>query len=226
MYNRRYLQNGWMTGVGDGFIYWYIIIPRVWGGWGGGGEHHSRKAAKCKPHSCCVAPECPAVLCRFSLVYPSGAKHRRVLCRFTCSLASRNSTLYGDVRIYCLLYRGFQKVVGGRALSLFRPSELELLICGNPRLDFDALERNSKYEDGLKRDDQIVRNFWEVCRNRFRKSLPWPLNAIFDPNLCQENGDEQSFFFCFHFICRVKRKKGCFKQNIAPLYTWGCTKYK
>lgn len=53
-------------------------------------------------------------------------------------------------------------------MSLFRPEELELLICGNPQLDFDALEENSKYEDGYERDDAVVKNFWEVntCAER------------------------------------------------------------
>lgn len=50
-------------------------------------------------------------------------------------------------------------------MGLFRPEELELLICGNPQLDFDALEENSKYEDGYTRDDPVVRRFWEVCDN-------------------------------------------------------------
>eukprot|EP00903_Cladosiphon_okamuranus_P014085 g13092.t1 len=58
--------------------------------------------------------------------------------------------------------RGFHKVVGGKALRLFRPEELELLICGNPKLDFDALEENSKYEDGYSRDDPVVKHFWQV----------------------------------------------------------------
>lgn len=61
--------------------------------------------------------------------------------------------------------RGFHKVVGGKALSLFRPEELELLICGNPHLDFGALEENSKYEDGYTKDDPVVKRFWEVCDN-------------------------------------------------------------
>ncbi|CAN0125362.1 unnamed protein product [Scytosiphon promiscuus] len=58
--------------------------------------------------------------------------------------------------------RGFHKVVGGKALSLFRPDELELLICGNPKLDFSALEENSEYQDGYSRDTDVVKNFWEV----------------------------------------------------------------
>lgn len=63
---------------------------------------------------------------------------------------------------YVAFPRGFHKVVGGKALSLFRPEELELLICGNPQLDFLALENNSQYEDGYKRDTPVIKNFWEV----------------------------------------------------------------
>ncbi|CAM9162645.1 unnamed protein product, partial [Hapterophycus canaliculatus] len=61
--------------------------------------------------------------------------------------------------------RGFHKVVGGKALSLFRPEELELLICGNPKLDFSALEENSEYQDGYSRDNAVVKNFWEVVHD-------------------------------------------------------------
>ena len=35
---------------------------------------------------------------------------------------------------------GFHEVCGGPALRMFIPEELELLICGNPSLDFLALE--------------------------------------------------------------------------------------
>lgn len=52
--------------------------------------------------------------------------------------------------------------MGGRALALFRAEELELLICGNPHLDFRALEENSIYEDGYREDSLVIRNFWEV----------------------------------------------------------------
>jgi hypothetical protein len=37
-------------------------------------------------------------------------------------------------------------VCGGPALTLFTPAELELLVCGLPHLDFEALERVAKYE--------------------------------------------------------------------------------
>ena len=37
---------------------------------------------------------------------------------------------------------------GGDCLQLFRWEELELLICGSPVLDFEALERGAQYDDG------------------------------------------------------------------------------
>lgn len=47
--------------------------------------------------------------------------------------------------------RSAAQVCGGPALSLFRGKELELLVCGLPHLDFEALERVAKYEGGYSR---------------------------------------------------------------------------
>ncbi|CAM9915692.1 unnamed protein product, partial [Choristocarpus tenellus] len=58
--------------------------------------------------------------------------------------------------------RGFHKVVGGRALHLFSPQELELLICGNPSLDFKALEGSTQYMDDYNLSSPVIVNFWEV----------------------------------------------------------------
>jgi hypothetical protein len=44
--------------------------------------------------------------------------------------------------------KGFFSVCGGPALELFKPQELELLICGSPTLDFHALEDVAILEDG------------------------------------------------------------------------------
>jgi len=54
------------------------------------------------------------------------------------------------------------QVCGGEALNLFQPEELELLICGNPVLDFQALERVTQYEDGLRVDSPLIKHFWSV----------------------------------------------------------------
>jgi len=59
---------------------------------------------------------------------------------------------------------GFLQVCGGPALSMFEPRELELLVCGLPHLDFDALERGTQYEGGYGPETPVVRDFWAVVK--------------------------------------------------------------
>ena len=54
-------------------------------------------------------------------------------------------------RQFTSFQRGFHTVCGGECLQLFRWEELELLICGSPVLDFEALERAAQYDDGFSR---------------------------------------------------------------------------
>ncbi len=61
--------------------------------------------------------------------------------------------------------RGFLKVCGGELLSMFRPEELELLVCGNPVLDFTELERVCVYEDGYVKDSRACRMLWKVLHS-------------------------------------------------------------
>ena len=56
--------------------------------------------------------------------------------------------------------KGFMRVCGGKALDLFAAEELELLVCGNPVLDFEALERECKYDDGYEKSSLAIRHFW------------------------------------------------------------------
>lgn len=58
--------------------------------------------------------------------------------------------------------KGFNRVCGGEALEMFRPSELELLVCGNPVLDFEALESVTHYDDGFASTSPAIRHFWKV----------------------------------------------------------------
>ncbi|KAL9643574.1 hypothetical protein ABK040_010187 [Willaertia magna] len=50
-------------------------------------------------------------------------------------------------------------------LNLFRPEELDLLICGSPVLDFEALERTTRYADGYDKDDPLIKDFWDVVHH-------------------------------------------------------------
>ena len=57
--------------------------------------------------------------------------------------------------------RGFRKVCDSKIFEWFHPDEIELLICGNPKLDFDELRRTATYE-GYSKDHRIVSEFWEI----------------------------------------------------------------
>ena len=52
-------------------------------------------------------------------------------------------------------------------------TQLELLICGSPVLDFEALERAAQYDDGFFRKHPTINLLWEVSawgRKRLRLS--------------------------------------------------------
>lgn len=54
---------------------------------------------------------------------------------------------------------------GGPALSLLRPEELELLVCGLPHLDFAALESAARYDGGYGPDSPAVLALWRVLHS-------------------------------------------------------------
>ena len=44
---------------------------------------------------------------------------------------------------------------GGPAIHLFSATELERLVCGNPILDFSALQANARYEGGYTAEHRV-----------------------------------------------------------------------
>ncbi|KAM9828868.1 ubiquitin-protein ligase E3A-like [Syngnathus typhle] len=62
--------------------------------------------------------------------------------------------------------RGFHMVTNESPLKyLFRPEEIELLICGSRNLDFMALEDTTEYDGGYNRDSRIIKDFWETLHS-------------------------------------------------------------
>ncbi|KAJ3156240.1 putative E3 ubiquitin-protein ligase [Geranomyces michiganensis] len=56
---------------------------------------------------------------------------------------------------------GFGYVCGGNALSLFKPSEIELMVCGGTELDIRGLEGVTEYE-GFTPTEPTIRWFWDI----------------------------------------------------------------
>ncbi|XP_062419391.1 ubiquitin-protein ligase E3A isoform X2 [Pungitius pungitius] len=62
--------------------------------------------------------------------------------------------------------KGFLMVTKESPLKyLFRPEEVEMLICGSRKLDFEALEKTTEYDGGYSKDSQIVKDFWETIHS-------------------------------------------------------------
>jgi len=68
-------------------------------------------------------------------------------------------------RQFASFNRGFNRLCGGSVLQLFRPEELEQLVCGSPVLDFEALERHTQYDDGYHKETQAICYFWRVVHS-------------------------------------------------------------
>lgn len=73
--------------------------------------------------------------------------------------------LFGDRSIrrqFEAFAAGFKILCDGPAIRLFNACEVERLVCGNPNLDFDALERNAKYDGGFAVTTPAVQWLWQV----------------------------------------------------------------
>jgi E3 ubiquitin-protein ligase HUWE1 len=67
---------------------------------------------------------------------------------------------------------GFYELVPPELISIFSPTELELLICGLPDVDVDELYAFTEYHQ-YRLNDNMIQWFWEVLRgfNREEKAL-------------------------------------------------------
>jgi len=64
---------------------------------------------------------------------------------------------------YSAFHKGFDQCIGDTLFrELFRHDELELVICGSIELDFVALEKVTRYQDGFTESSETVKWFWEV----------------------------------------------------------------
>lgn len=59
--------------------------------------------------------------------------------------------------------KGFQMVTDESPLGLlFRPDEVELLVCGSKQFDLTQLQKATEYEGGYTADSTIIKDFWDI----------------------------------------------------------------
>ncbi|XP_077462789.1 ubiquitin-protein ligase E3A [Stigmatopora argus] len=62
--------------------------------------------------------------------------------------------------------KGFLMVTNESPMRyLFRPEEVELLICGSRKLDFEALEKTVEYDGGYSKETPIIKDFWATLHS-------------------------------------------------------------
>merc|ERR1719361_1519207 len=118
--------------------------------------------------------------------------------------------------------RGFSAVCDSQLFQKYDAEELELLICGSKEFDFEALELTTKYEDGLHRNSQIVRDFWAVAHGLSesdkRKLLSFctgsdrvPINGLgqLALTISKNGGDDQ----------KLPTSHTCFNHLLLPEYS-------
>jgi len=58
--------------------------------------------------------------------------------------------------------RGFTSICSGRAMKLFTPRDLELIIVGQPALNFEQLQATCRYEGGYHPQHPTIVNLWNI----------------------------------------------------------------
>lgn len=73
--------------------------------------------------------------------------------------------------------RGFDIVTHDSLLkTLFRPDELEMLVCGSQVFELSELESTTEYDAGYTKDSQVIKNFWTVVHSMTREEVKQLLN--------------------------------------------------
>jgi len=115
--------------------------------------------------------------------------------------------------------RGFHSVCGGNSLSLLKPEELELLICGNPSLDLYQVEKNAIYQ-GYSAQSQTIRHFWSIAHSwpiEMRKKLLFFITGS-DRIPFKGVGELKLKFTRLNQSQRLPVSHTCFNQILLPDY--------
>lgn len=122
---------------------------------------------------------------------------------------------------YTSFEKGFFTCLDRKAVSLFDPASLKLLVEGNQEIDVDALEKTAAY-DGYSAAEPLIRDFWQIVRSfppeQVRSLLEFvtasdrvPFDGIHSIDfLIQKNGDDDA---------RLPSSATCFGRLLLPAYS-------
>ena len=122
---------------------------------------------------------------------------------------------------YTAFEKGFFTCLDRRAVSLFNPASLKLLVEGNQEIDVDALEKTATY-DGYSAEEPLIQDFWQVVRSfppeQVRNLLEFvtasdrvPFDGIDSIDFTiQKNGDDDA---------RLPSSATCFGRLLLPAYS-------
>lgn len=117
--------------------------------------------------------------------------------------------------------KGFLELCDGKVWKIFDEDELEALVCGNPDLDFKALEKNALYET-YTTDSPVIQYLWEFLhsldlelKKKFLIFLTGndraPLRGLSDLTITiSRNGSDYS---------RLPSSHTCFNHLLLPEYS-------
>jgi len=128
------------------------------------------------------------------------------------------------------LLLGFYDIIPESLLTIFDFQELELLMCGVPKIDMNDWKSNTEYSGLLKRNHQVVSWFWEVVefdldREMKARLLQFSTGTSGVPSRgfsFLQGSDGNIRKFTMHGInltsCIYPRAHTCFNRIDLPLY--------
>ncbi|KAI9676747.1 MAG: hypothetical protein M1829_002842 [Trizodia sp. TS-e1964] len=118
--------------------------------------------------------------------------------------------------------KGFFSCLDRKAVSIFTPEALQVVIEGIQEIDIAALEMTARYEDGFDATHSLIKGFWQIVRQftneRKRQLLEFvtasdrvPVNGLGSIMFCiQKNGPDSE---------RLPTSLTCFGRLLLPEYS-------
>jgi hypothetical protein len=102
---------------------------------------------------------------------------------------------------------GFYDLVPSELISIFTPTEIELLICGLPDVDVDDLAAHTDYHQ-YRESDRVIEWFWNVLRSFSREERALFLQFVTGTSKVCNQAIYKSFilelsYLLIFFVCNI-----------------------